>query len=245
MNTFRYSTISDAYKCFKYYELKHIHKLPDGSERNADLKFGTALHLAIEDLFLGGNGIDVFNIFWNAERLNLDYGRLPFNILSDLGNTFIERFERLHFKHFMPLFLEQKGEVFLDKYKLTGTVDFLGKYKDVPSIVDWKTSSYPYEKEKLIINEQMYGYNLMAQANHGFKAKQHVYVVFVKNPKEPRIQVITREVTEEKMTEVVDNIKLMCEDINIRSKFPKNRNSCMMGKRKCSYFSTCYKDETK
>lgn len=244
MSTFRYSTISDAYKCYKYYELKHVLGLKDNSDKNADLKFGTALHLAIQDMFEGGNGIDVFNIFWNAEEKNsLVYGRLPHGVLNDIGNTLLERFERLHLKHFNMAHIEKKMEVALGDYKLTGTVDFIGEYKGVPSVVDWKTGGYPYEKEKLIINEQMYGYNAMARASLGYQAKQHVYVVFVKNPKEPRIQVLTKEVTDDKMNNMLDNVHTMCNEITNRTVFPKNRNNCMMGKYKCSFFNTCYGED--
>lgn len=244
MNSFRYSTISDAYKCFKYYELKHVLGLKDGSDKNADLKFGTALHLAIQDMFEGGNGLDVFNIFWNAEEKNgLVYGRLPHGVLNDIGNTLLERFNRLHLKHFNMAYIEKKMQASLGPYKLTGTVDFIGEYKGVKSIVDWKTGGYPYEKEKLIINEQMYGYNAMARESLGYEAQQHVYVVFVKNPKEPRIQVLTKEISLSNINTMLDNVKSMCDEVSNRTNFPMNRNSCMMGKYKCSFFNKCYNDE--
>jgi hypothetical protein len=242
--SFRYSTISDGYKCLRYYELKHVLGLPDGSDKNADLKFGTALHLGIRDMFEGGNGIDVFNIFWNAEEKNgLVYGKLPHNVLQDLGNTFLERFERLHLKHFKPAHIEKKLSCNLGKYKLTGTVDFLGEYKGVPSVVDWKSAGYPYEKQKLSINEQMYGYNAMSREELGYQAKQHVYVVFVKNPKEPRIQVLTKQVTAAKMDIMLQNVAHMCDELTNRTIFPKNRNACMYGKTLCPFFNHCYSDD--
>lgn len=247
--TYRYSTLSDSDRCLKYYELRHILGMDNNSDKNADLKFGTSLHLGIQDLFEGGNGLDAFNILWNSyEEDGLEYSRLRHKDLSNLGNIFIERFERLHLKHFIPAHIEKKMSFnpLGSQYVLSGTPDFLGSYKGVPSVVDWKTSGYAYDKAKLVINEQMPGYMAMAKEAVGYEAQQLVYVVFVKNPKEPRIQVLTKLPTVDKINSVLENIVARCKDLERRSgskEYPRNPQSCLIGTRKCDFYSVCYKGE--
>jgi hypothetical protein len=68
MKPFRYSTISDSHKCMRLYELKHILGMDDGLDKAGELKFGTAIHLGVQDLFEGGDGLHVFSTLWEMSR---------------------------------------------------------------------------------------------------------------------------------------------------------------------------------
>lgn len=241
MKHFRYSTLGDYNKCPQYYELKHIVGLNDGSDKSADMAFGSALHLAIQDLFEGGNGLDVFNVFWEAaEKNELEYSRYKHEELAWFGKEFIEQFlEKMHL--FKPSLLELKMWMPITaEYGFSGTVDFLGEFKGVRSVVDWKTSALPYDGYKIRCNEQMYGYAELAYQELGYDAEQVVYVVFIKDHKNPRIQVKTVPITREKVTKKLDNIKAMCKDIYERSVFHKNSSQCVVGKRICKFFDHCH-----
>lgn len=247
---FRYSEVQTYYKCQKLYEYKHVQELPDGSDKSADLLFGTAVHLGLQDVFEGGNGVDCFNIFWtDLEDKLLDYGRLPWRDLSYLGQTFIERFKRLHKKNFAPISLETTMEAEINGVTLTGTADMIGKYKDKLSIIDYKTSAMPYDSYKIECNEQMYNYAALASTKLGYKIEQLVYIVFVKNIKEPRIQVITKDLDKQKLDDMMENLTNTCKEIQVKASlledghkkvFLRNPSSCVMGKHVCPFFNKCF-----
>lgn len=244
MKHYRYSTLGDYNKCPKYYELKHLLKLDDGSDKSGDMAFGTALHLAIQDLFEGGNGHDVFNVFWEAAtNKELEYTRYKHDELAEFGKEFIDLFVP-KMSMFKPLHLEQKLMMPVTaEYGFSGTADFLGEFKGVKSVVDWKTSALPYTGYKIRCNEQMYGYAELAYNQLQFEAEQAVYVVFIKDHKNPRIQVKVTPLTREKVTKKLDNIKAICHDIHNRTTYHKNSSQCVIGSRVCRFFNTCHGDE--
>lgn len=244
MKNFRYSTLGDYNKCPKYYELKHLVGMDDGGDKSGDMFFGSALHLAIQDLFEGGDGQTVFDVWWEtASKKELEYSRYKHDELAEFGKEFIELFKP-KMALFKPAHLERKMQMPLTpEYGFSGTVDFLGEFKGVPSVVDWKTSAMPYTGYKIRCNEQMYGYASLAAHEMGYQAQQAVYVVFIKDHKNPRIQVKIVPLTQEKVTKKLDNIKAICHDIHNRTTYHKNSSQCVIGSRVCRFFNTCHGDE--
>jgi hypothetical protein len=239
--TFRYSTISDFHKCQKYYELSHILGLSNGMDKLADLTYGTAIHLAVQDLFEGGNGHDVFEVSWDvAKGQGLEYGRLKHEDLAVLGKVHIEIFAAEHLKKFTALHLEKKLTAALGPHTLSGTVDFVGTYKGRLSIVDWKTAGFPYDAYKIRHNQQMFGYTYLAQQNLRLFPEQMVYGVAVKDMKNPRWQFKTQDIVQSKVDSVLDEIKTVCDDISTRTKFHKNVTQCMGYKKPCVFFEICH-----
>ncbi len=243
MTRFRYSTLQDARSCLWKYKLKHIDGVPVEYTRTGDTEFGTAMHLAINDVLSGGDGITVFNMYWDSMASeDLAYGRFDWKMLKANAEVLIPRFQRLHAKHWEPFKMEERiyGDVGGQAYD--GTPDILGSYKGVPSVGDWKTSSMRYDKRKIVCDEQMPGYAILAKREYGYAAKQLVYTVFIKayDPKAAQIQVLTRPLSEETLSQVEQNVKETCEDIKTRSTFPRNTANCLKGTYACEYFSKCY-----
>lgn len=241
----RYSELSDYYKCPKFYELRYVLKVASDQLPSASLLFGTAMHAALEEYLRGGDGTVTFQAFWEAERGKpiTYYNGETWEGLLDDGQVLLARFQRLHLKHLEPQFLEVKLDGSYQGQPLSGTCDMAGKYKGVDSVIDFKTSAKPYEKDKIRTSEQMYIYNHMLMEAHNFNARQHVYMVFKKSylSAVPSIQVITREVPVSELISVMANVGAVAEEITKRSLFTKNKNSCMMGKYKCEMWSHCYK----
>jgi hypothetical protein len=247
MPPFRYSTIQDFYKCPTYYKHKHVDGIPDpGMDKSADMRFGSAIHLGIQDLFEGGNGLDVFNMWWSLEEANnLDFTRLKHGELGKIGQELIAIFRDEHMRHFEFEHLEKKLVSPLGDHVYSGTIDFVGKYKGVKSVVDWKTSAMPYGRHKIEVNEQLYGYAYLAEKELGFKATQIVYGVAVKDPKNPRWQIRTEPLSEEAMKDKLDNLQAICNNISSINKFTKNPTQCAVGSgysvRVCPYYNRCHK----
>lgn len=247
----RYSTISDYYRCPTLHRLKHVDKAIPEDTKSTALLFGTALHAGIEGYFEGVDGAEIFTAVWRTHQHKKGlryYGRSTWESLLDDGEVLLSRFKRLHFKHFEPELIERKHEVTLNGHsgpvRLRGTVDWAGLYKGKKSIVDWKTASRVYPKDEIIRKEQLLVYHKLAQ-DLGFEADQVVYVVFVKSPAGPRIQVVEREITKKEVDKELENVYDVCCEIETRANggMPtiKNKESCLRGEYRCDGWQHCYK----
>lgn len=240
-NAFWYSRISDAQTCLRKYKLKHLDKVVIDEPGSADLSFGTAVHLGLNESLLGGNGLGLFEVFWGSVKNEaMDYGRCDWEALNHLGGVFISRFDRLHKKHFEPFQMEERLYTELEGIPFEGTPDFLGKYKGVPAVVDFKTAGYRYNPRKIICDEQMALYALMAEKATGFKPEKLVYIVFIKDPKNPSIQTLEFDLTDTKLFSTLENVTQVSKDLQTRKDFPQNTASCLRGSIVCSYFETCH-----
>lgn len=244
MKPYRYSSISDFYKCARYYKLKHIDGLDDGMGKSLDIYFGSCIHLGVQDLFEGGDGLSVFQTMFNMKD-DLEQSRYGKDQLLKIGTDLLEIFRDEHMAKFKPTHLEHKMLIKLGKHDFSGVADFVGTYKDKLSIVDWKTAAYPYDQYKLIVNEQLYGYAHMVQETLGLKIEQVVYGVAVKDLQNPRWQFKTADLTQFELGKKLANIELTCNTISETKEFTKNPSQCVVGKRVCAYFRECYgkKDE--
>jgi CRISPR/Cas system-associated exonuclease Cas4 (RecB family) len=231
----RYSAIQTAYTCYYKYKLQYIDKL-EVPEDSGDMAYGTGVHLAMQAHFEGDDPLVAFNIYWDSLKDKpLRYTRDNWESLKTKGDVFITRWLRLHSKYYRPLYVEQRIATTIQGFGIEGTPDFVGYYKDVLSIVDFKTSAQKYDKRKIISNEQMMIYAKMVKDVYDLDVKQLVYSVFVKQP-EPSIQVITLELTQAKLNDMISNVGLMLKDLSTRTEFPKNRTGCQY----CSFFEKCY-----
>jgi hypothetical protein len=244
MQPHRYSNLYTWHKCQKYFELNRIQGIPDGSDKNGDMAFGSAMHLAIEDLYAGGDGHEVFMTYMDTLK-DMEYGRLKFDDLVWMGKQFINRFQEDVMKDIVPVHQEVRMSTSY-KYgddeviEVAGTADVLGTYKGEKCVLDWKTSSQPYDAYKIVTNPQMYLYADMANKSLGFEAKKIVYVVFIKDPKNPRIQVRQRDVTDCDIKKQVDNVLEIFRTIQNTEVFTKNTDSCKTWNGLCPYFERCW-----
>lgn len=259
----RYSTVSDFYRCGAYFKFKHIDGLDDGLGKSMDIVFGTAVHMAIEDLFSGGDGLDIFHIFWAMQKdKGLEQSRYGWSELRSLGVSLIEIFRDEHMKKFVvhkvahegPPFavqpmLERKMHGTIGKHAFSGTADFIGTYtatknaEPILALVDWKTSAMPYDNYKLQCNEQIYGYVELARQDLGLNLTHGVYGVAVKDPKNPRWQFKVAEITPDKHKAMLANLELACDQIEAATKaesFLRNPGACVKGRYVCPFFTKCF-----
>lgn len=243
----RYSHLTDYNKCPKYYEHRHILDTPSPAPASGAMAFGTACHLGVQTFFEGGDGEGVFEAMWEANRdLTYTYSNgETWETLARDGAVLMSKFKRLHLKHFKPQYVEAKlsrGYVMNQGggVEFSGTVDFAGEYKGVKSVVDFKTSAWPYEPAKLVINEQLALYNYMLRPD--FVAEQHTYVVLkkAKYGVDAGIQVLSRPFTEAQVLDRVDNMARITHEVGRRRDFTRNTGGCMYGKNLCDYATLCF-----
>lgn len=236
----RYSTLQTAYRCLRAYKLLYVDRLTPPSVPSADLSFGTAVHAGVQAVLEGGNGLEVFSLFWDSEReKEMRFSRGDWASLKENGEVLVSRFERLHAKKFQIFKMEEKILTKLEDITLEGTPDFVGLFDGVPSIVDFKTAAYPYTEDKLICNEQMPLYAYMAEKEWGYKIEQLVYVVLVKG-REPRIQTIAMPLDRAAQAATLQNILTVCRRLEQEKEFPQNRASCLIGTNRCDWWDVCH-----
>jgi len=238
---FWFSKLSDFQHCPKYYELKHVQKIDMPKEMSADLEFGSAMHAGLEELLRGGDGEKLFRMYWNSSNHpDMNYTRCDHPTLMNVGEVLLARFKRLHMKNFEPFKLEERIHANLDGIAFEGTPDCLGSYKGIPSVIDFKTASYRYDKRKIVCDAQMPGYAKLAELAYKYAAKQLVYVVLIKDPKAPSIQIVTHQLTDSALSSTIQNVVDTCRDIQDRKVFPMNTKSCLIGTRVCPMFAKCF-----
>jgi hypothetical protein len=227
-------------KCFYYGKLKHIDQVLS-EEAGLDTEFGQAMHLGINDILLGGNGQDIFDMYFaSAKGKPLKRYKYGWEALNEMAPVFFRKFVKLHAKKFRPFLMEDRLFGTLDDELLEGTPDFLGHYEEIPSIVDFKTSAQKYLKEALEAHHQPPFYAYLSQQQYDFTPEQKVLYVFVKDRNDPSIQVLKDTLTSTKVSSTMVNVKAEIRLYKDRSEYPKNYSACVKGPIVCSAFHLCH-----
>lgn len=224
-NNWSYSSFSLALTCPACWHRRYVLKEPETGSESADLAFGSAMHSAINDTLTGGNGTDVFKIYWDSYADKpLTFSRFKHHELDDIGHKLVARFA----KKYAPLLrlevAEQRLYAEFNGIQLEGTMDFYGGFDGKRSLLDWKTAAYAYPAEKRLTALQPRLYSFLAMAN-GFKdPEQEGYVVFNKGTstiQTPLLWDYDKVTTERMLTEMTD----LCRMFDNMTTFPRNPNA--------------------
>lgn len=238
MSSHRYSGIETAYRCLRKYKLDYIDKLPQEGPASIELGFGTGIHSAIQASLEGDDAQGCFKLYWGSLKPDFKHEEFRYKDYYFKGLEFLRKFDKLHKPHLTPQHLEVTLKGNIQGYEFEGTPDFVGLYKGVPSIIDWKTSQNAYLREKLLTNPQLPLYAELAKQVHGFEAKQIVYMVFVKSS--TSTQVIVEPLTKSLLTQALGSVINMTRVLESEKSYPQNFTACIMGSRVCNRYKNCY-----
>jgi hypothetical protein len=244
--SYSYSQIQASYRCLRYFSLLHVDKLTPQVPHSGDMSFGTAIHSAVQACLEGDDPQDTFRVYWESEReQERRYGRHDWESLKNQGEILLSKFQRFHAKKFKIHKMEERIFTTYEGVRLEGTPDFVGEFDGVPSIVDFKTTGYPYKDDKLICGDQLPLYALMVKQEWNYPVEQLVYFPFVKGDP-PKIQnPIKLRLDEIDVKGTVDNVLKVCRELDTRTEFHQNRGSCLIGTNRCDHWSTCFPTSTK
>lgn len=200
--------IQDFLTCPKHYYDRYILKKIEDRQSSA-LHFGSAMHLGIKTILEGEDGIETFNMYWDSikDKKMLYYGDNWESLKKVATETFLPNFKSRHVKHFTDFEQELQMEMPFLSCTLQGTADLIGLYKGKLAVIDWKTSSKPYKRNKIAINYQMYIYAKLYQQKTGKLPELLVYKVF--NKKDESINTFEIELTQaylDKIFEQIENV---------------------------------------
>lgn len=246
INQFNQSAIYTASQCMQLYKYVYVDKLESGEPLSADIEFGSAIHLGIENMFKGNDYEIAFLSFWtNSQTKDLKYGRFCWDELKDQGLKLLTRFDRLHRHKFMPIHIEEKITIKEGDLEIYGTPDLVCMYQDQATVLDFKTSGFRYPKEKIDCALQLYVYSKLVNLMYNANVSQIGYVVFVKGP-EPSIQTpLTKEVNKKEIDFHYNQFIMKCKEIQKANLETRNYASCIKGNFVCPYFKHCYGKEPK
>lgn len=237
-----FSHYSTLLRCKQLYQYQIIDKAPEFQEVDGNLKFGTALHAALNAIVHGKNGESLFELTWEEEEGNdHDYGyKHNHASIGQMGLGFLSKFRKAYLKDIEPIFAEERLFGTYGDIKLEGTPDLIAKYKGVVTLFDFKTSAYSYDKDKATNSLQMYLYAYLAEQNKIANVEQICYLVFCKDKgsiQTPIIEKIDKNKSLHMLEDMQNYIKMLTSsEVNT-----KNPNACFMGKHKCPAFDRCWK----
>jgi RecB family exonuclease len=241
MSSFSYSQLSAALTCQQLYKYLYVDKLKIEEPESYALHFGTAIHSAINALLEGTDGNAAFTAYWDSvANMAFQPGRYNHASLRDMGHIFIDRFAKLHLKHYEfikgeeRLYAETPGGIHIE-----GTADLLFRYKGKLTLVDFKTSSTRYQEGRAESSMQLALYAYLMQINLGIVIEQLAYVVFIKT-KEPSIQMQLIDLDQGRLKEMILNIEKIAAPLVDLQNPTKNMNNCFSYGRRCTYWEKCH-----
>jgi hypothetical protein len=236
-----YSSYSSALQCLQKYKYIYVDKIQPEQD-SGDLKFGSAIHSAVNGALEGEDGEELFKLYWDSfAESPLVYGRFKHDSLSNIGADFMRKFAKFYLPRLKPEIMEVRAYGEYKGMKVEGTLDFYGTLDGVPSLIDWKTTGYAYDKDKALNALQLHLYGYLCLTQHKKAPEQLVYFPFVKSKgsiQEPVI--IPFDIG--RMHAMLDDMKAYVEGFK-QIGLAKNPNSCIMGTMKCPYFNRCWKGE--
>lgn len=241
MITFRYSMLNSAHFCLTKAKLQYIDKIPEPGLKGAYFAFGTGLHLGLENYLQGEDGGQIFRLFWknlNIAEYDWKSSRDSYDALGTIADELLRKWEKGHRKHYEVLHTEFPLQGAINGFNVTGTADFVGYYKGVLSIVDWKTSQSQYDKRKGLVDSQMWIYAELLKQKYDIQVEQLVYAPFVKYGSIVQTPIVI-PYTADKAKSMLDNATLVMRDLSGRVEWPRNEQNCL----RCNYFPVCYGDK--
>lgn len=243
-DSFSYSEFSTALNCLRKYKLLYVDRIIEAQTENGDLVFGSALHSAINTVLEGGDGEMGFEIYWDSYKgKEVAYSRFKWEELREIGLNFVSKFKRFYAPKFTPMVMERRLYSSYKDIKLEGTMDFIGEYEGVVTLFDWKTTGYPYAKNKPLTALQLYLYAYLCQQELKITPKQIAYLPFVKSTGSIQKPLLL-EFKEETMLHMLDTMVDYITKLKAGDSYPKNPNYCIQGQRECEYMARCWGGNT-
>lgn len=238
---FWFSKIRVYRQCPYLYKLQFI----DGvklESRSLDTEFGTAINLGLDAILREeSDGVSVFELYWETTARNLTRFRFDWEAFAKMGPTLLRKFREREAKHYTPIILGERLFGKIGKHAFEGEPDFYGKYKGVLSVIDFKTSTKNYPKERIISDEQTVGYAHLLEQNGHTPPQQTMYQVLKKDFDAPSLQkAIICPLTSDRKYQILSNIEHTCDEIVSRKVFTKNPDAYFVGENVSAYFELAF-----
>ena len=233
-----YSRINRYLTCPEQYRLHYIEKLRPKVE-SAGLVFGALIHVVLADFFRAATApVEAFRGEWeNLKDIELRYNkRDSWQGLMEKGEKLMQKFLQKVAPKVQRVFsVEKKFELAIDSLNVPfiGIMDLVAQMDCQIIIVDFKTAASGYEDHEVALSDQLTAYWL---ANP--EAYKVALCILVKT-KEPRIEWHFAERNANHLTEFLDKVRLVSEDIAAREFYKRPGKHCGY----CDFLPVCLGDK--
>jgi len=235
-----YSRINRYLTCPEQYRLYYVENLRPRIE-SAGLVFGALIHIALAELFRSGTDpVETFRREWgNLKEVELRYNkRESWEDLKEKGEKLLEKFLQEEVAKIQKVFsVEKKFDLTITSLGLpfVGIVDLVARVKGHKTIVDFKTAASDYEDHEVVLSDQLTAYFLGEP-----EARQVALCVLVKT-KEPRIEWHVSKRNASHLTEYLDKVRIVAEDIAAGKFYKRPGKHCGY----CDFLPVCLGDKRK
>lgn len=233
-----YSRINRYLTCPEQYRLYYVEKLRPKID-SAGLVFGALIHVALAQFFrTGTDPVETFRREWrNLKDLELRYNkRESWEDLNEKGAKLLQKFVQEEAPKIQQVLgIEKKFQLSISSLKLpfVGIVDLTARVKGHKTIVDFKTAASDYEDHEVALSDQLTAYWLADP-----EANQVALCVLVKT-KEPRIEWHFARKKSVHISEYLDKVRLIAEDIEAGKFYKRPGKHCGY----CDFLPVCLGDE--
>lgn len=235
-----YSRINRYLTCPEQYRLYYVEKLRPKVE-SAGLVFGALVHVALADLFRSGaDPADTFRRDWgNLKQIELRYNsRESWEDFLAKGQNLLEKFLEEEVPKIGPAFgVERKFELAVTSLALpfVGIVDLVAEVEGRLAVVDFKTAASDYQDHEVELSDQLTAYWAAVP-----EAERVALCVLIKT-KEPRIEWHFAKRNANHLTEYLDKVRLVAEDIAAGKFYKRPGKHCGY----CDFLPVCLGDKKK
>jgi len=237
-----YSRINRYLHCPEQYRLYYIENLRP-KKPAASLVFGKIIHEALAVLFR--NEADPVMHFLEQWKLpeemevELNYGpKESWDKLQACGRALLEKFIREELQKLGNIRATEKvfelNVTTLD-FPLVGVIDLVADVDNKPTVVDFKTGAFAYQKHEVELSDQLTAYQLAEP-----DVVQSALCVLVKT-KEPKIEWHKSTRTGGHLVEFLDKAQLVSHEIFAGHFYKRPGKWCSW----CDYVPVCVGDEQK
>jgi len=246
------SSISTYQACPRKFKYQKIDKLKIDTDQSEALVFGSLVHLFLETFIsipdwdnLKTLNNELFSFYDKPEYIRGEITELVKRGLKELTKLQISILPEKLVTYQTELETGQRGNGIYDPetgVRLYLKIDLVAKdLEENTIIVDWKTTSWDYDRHKIISSFQLDMYAYAYRLLYGKLPNKVVYITF--NKKTMVVESLEKKVEQRHIDEVRQKILQVKKAIN-NEIFYKNENNCTMRIRgevkKCPFYNLCW-----
>jgi CRISPR/Cas system-associated exonuclease Cas4 (RecB family) len=233
-----HSKINRYLTCPEQYRLHYVERLRPKIEA-ANRVFGTLIHAALADFLRAGTDpVAVFLETWGSLKgVELRYGkRESWEGLRDKGEKLLQKFLETEAPKIREVeSVEERFELAISTLDsaFVGIADLVAKVNGQRTVVDFKTSGSDYEEHEAALSDQLTAYWLADP-----QVQKAALCVLLKT-KEPRIEWHFAQRDAERLSEYLQKVRIISEDIRAGKFYKRPGKHCSW----CDFLPVCLGDK--
>ena len=229
LEKFSPSMLIDYMNCPMSFYYKNIAKLKLPQQPQIHLLFGSAIHAAVENIYINEDPFKIFDETFDKEKL-LPEEYAKYEEFVPLGQEMIKNYQAEHpmldklydlnngqselyirRKLINPLTQEEM------EIPMSGRID---RMTNTGKIIEYKTSARPWQQNDVVYRTQTMLYNLWYHSEYQTVPEETLYIILLKQHKRTSsskvIQVLSNHATINELASMFDEVKMMLTKINNR-----------------------------